>query len=147
MKRKKPTRNGTSDEGRLEGPSKEQGNSIHMRRVCLACLVILLIGAVSGMAQKKKKSGEQTRSVSGVVTNQDDVAVNGAVVQIKNTKNLQIRSFITQKDGTYYFHGLNTDTDYELKADYSGASSATRTLSSFDTRMDATMNLKLNPKK
>jgi hypothetical protein len=113
----------------------------------LACLVILLIGAFSGMAQKKKKGEEQTRSVSGVVTTQDDVAVNGAVVQIKNTKNLQIRSFITQKDGTYYFHGLSTDTDYELKADYSGASSATRTLSSFDTRTDATMNLKLNPKK
>jgi hypothetical protein len=73
--------------------------------------------------------------------------VTGAVVYLKNTKTLQIRSFFTQKDGSYYFHDLSPDIDYELKAEFSGASSGTHTLSSFDSRKLATINLKLNSKK
>jgi hypothetical protein len=37
--------------------------------------------------------------------------------------------------------------DYELKADFQGASSSTKTVSSFDSRKDVVLNLKLNPKK
>jgi len=62
---------------------------------------------------------------------------------------LQIRSFITQEDGVYHFYELNTDVDYKLKAEdkKSGASSDAKTLSSFDSRKQAIINLKLSPKK
>jgi len=104
--------------------------------------------AAGSFAQEKKKKGEETsRSVEGTVTSADDHAAIGAVVQLKNTKTLQIRSFITKENGTYYFHELSPDIDYELKADYQGASSGPKTLSSFDSRKNATVNLKLNPKK
>jgi hypothetical protein len=102
----------------------------------------LLLAAAAGFA-----ADSHTRSVQGTVTAPDDTLVNGAVIYLKNTKSLQIRSFFTQKDGSYYFHDLSPDIDYELKAEYNGASSATHTLSSFDTRKLATINLKLNPKK
>jgi hypothetical protein len=69
------------------------------------------------------------------------------VVQLKNTKTLQIRSFLSQQDGTYYFHGLSPDIDYELTARTDDAASGTKTLSSFDSRKEAVINLKLNPKK
>ena len=119
-----------------------------MRTIWLVLLaVLLLVAAPAGFAQGKKKGDTQNRSVQGGVTSADDQAVVGAVVQLKNTKNLQIRSFITKEDGTYYFHGLSPDIDYELKADFQGASSGTKTLSSFDSRKDAVINLKLNPKK
>ena len=85
--------------------------------------------------------------MQGTVTAADDSPVNGAVVQLKNTKTLQIRSFITKDDGTYHFYDLSPDIDYELKADYQGASSNTKTLSSFDSRKQTVLNLKLNPKK
>jgi hypothetical protein len=109
-------------------------------------LLVALIAAPAGFAQKK---GEQTtRSVQGTVTSPADAPVNGAVVQIKNTKTLQIRSFITQDNGAYYFQGLSPDVDYELKAEYQaeGQASGTRTLSSFDSRKQAVINLKLNKK-
>lgn len=109
--------------------------------------VVLLVFSPCGLAQGKKKADSQNRSVQGEVHSADDQVVPGAVVQLKNTKNLQIRSFITKEDGTYYFHGLSPDVDYELKADFHGASSGTKTLSSFDARKDAIINLKLNPKK
>lgn len=119
-----------------------------MRKTTATLAALLLLCAVGSLAQEKKKKGEETtRSVSGAVTAADDSAVVGAVVQLKNTKSLQIRSFITKEGGTYYFHELSPDVDYELKADYQGASSGPKTLSSFDSRKNATINLKLNPKK
>jgi len=112
-----------------------------------ALAAALLVGAFSGWAQNKKSKGDQTRSVQGVVRAADDSTLDGAVVYLENTKSLQIRSFITQKSGTYYFHDLSPDIDYKLRAEYRGAASGTKTLTSFDTRKEAVINLKLNPKK
>ena len=117
-----------------------------MNMIRLALAAVLLLSASATFAQKKK-GGETTRSVQGTVAVADDSPVIGAVVQLKNTKTLQIRSFITKEDGTYHFYDLSPDIDYELKADYQGASSNTKTLSSFDSRKQTNLNLKLNPKK
>ena len=104
-----------------------------------------LVCAPAGLAQNKKKNDDHTRSVQGVVT-QDEKPVSGAVVQLKNTKTLQVRSFITQENGSYYFHELSQDVDYELRADFHGASSPTKALSSFDNRKQAILDLKLSKK-
>ncbi len=128
-------------------PGASKGMEVNMRRVwILGAAMLLLLGISSAFAQGKKKGEEQNRSVQGVVTSPEDRAVAGAVVQLKNLKSLEIRSFITKENGNYYFHGLSPDIDYELKADYPGASSGTKTLSSFDSRKEATINLKLNKK-
>jgi hypothetical protein len=119
---------------------------VFMRRSWIVLGAALLLICLPAAFAQKKKGDEQNRSVQGVVTSTDERPVSGAVVQLKNTKSLQIRSFITQENGSYYFHGLNPDVDYELKADYQGASSSTKTLSSFDSRKQAVINLKLNPK-
>ena len=120
-----------------------------MRTVRVVLAAVLLVACVTaGFSQQKKKKGdEQTRSVQGAVTASDENPVVGAVVQLKNTKTFQIRSFITQEHGSYYFHGLSPDVDYELKAEFQGTESPTKTLSSFDSRKQASINLKLNPKK
>ena len=109
----------------------------------------LLLGLAGGLPAQEKKKGEDStiRSVQGAVKDPDDNLVEGAVVQLKNTKTLQIRSFISLKDGTYHFQGLNTNVDYELKAEHQGLSSPVRTLSTFDSRPKAVINLKLEPKK
>lgn len=84
--------------------------------------------------------------MEGVVSNSSGSPAHGAVVQLKDTKSLQIRSFITQKDGAYHFFGLSKDVDYELKAEHppTGSSSSTKTLTVFDGREKAVINLKLN---
>ena len=115
-----------------------------MTRTLTGWVVLLLLACAptAGFAQKDSA----TRSVQGSVSNPDDSAVVGAVVQIKNMKTLQVRSFITLEDGTYHFYELSPDVDYELKADFRGASSGPKTLSSFDSRKKAVINLKLNKK-
>jgi hypothetical protein len=126
--------------------SNQWGND--MRRVWLLLVaVLLLVGAPSAFAQGKKKGDEQNRSVKGAVVTAEDQAVGQAVVYLKNTKTLQVRSFYTKDDGTYYFHGLSPDIEYELRAESQGTVSSTKKLSSFDSRKEAIINLKLNPKK
>lgn len=118
------------------------------RKSLLLTLLAVLVLSVPAMAQRGgSKQDSNTRSVSGVVHDAGDAAVVGAVVQMKDTKTLQVRSFITQQDGAYHFQGLSTNVDYELKADFNGASSGVKTLSSFDSRPKAVINLKLEPKK
>jgi hypothetical protein len=121
--------------------------SRNLNRYAVALTAAMLLVCTSAVFAASKKGDDQNvRSVQGTVADAAENPVNGAVVQLKNTKTLQIRSFITKDQGTYYFNGLSPNVDYELKADYQGASSPTKTLSSFDSRKQATINLKL-PKK
>lgn len=106
--------------------------------------VLLVVLALAGFAFGQKKSKQpQEKSVSGIVTDASGNPVPRAVVQLKNTKTLQVRSFIARDDGEYYFHGLATDVDYELKADWNGKTSGTKILSLFDSHPEATLNLQL----
>jgi hypothetical protein len=109
-----------------------------------AVLAVACAGLVT--AQKKEKDDPTVRSLQGQVVDPDDKPAVGAVVQLKDTHTLQVRSFITQADGEYRFSGLRADTDYEVKADFNGMSSDSRRLSNFDSRKIATVNLKLNKK-
>jgi Carboxypeptidase regulatory-like domain len=110
----------------------------------VAMAALLLAFAAPASAQRKEsKENSTTRTVQGVVTDSADNPLEGAVVQLKDSKTLHIRSFITKPDGAYHFHGLSKDIDYELKADHQGKSSASKTLSSFDSRRQAVMNLKI----
>ncbi len=107
-------------------------------------VVAILVVALASMAFGQKKPKEPTeKSVSGVVTDASGNPVPGAVVQLKNLKTLQVRSFIAKDSGEYFFMGLPLDADYELKAEWNGKSSATRTLTSFDSRTEAKINLQL----
>ena len=108
----------------------------------------MLVAGVSLVAQSKKKGeDEKVRTVHGTVTDAEEKTVAGAVVQLKNTKTLQIRSFITQEHGTYMFHGLDRNLDYTLKAEFQGTVSPVKTLSTFDNRPKPVINLQLGPMK
>jgi len=115
------------------------------RFLVLAAAILALAPGMVG-ADKKDKQDANTRTVLGVVLDTADNPVSGAVVQLKDTKTLQVRSFITQEKGDYHFAGLSTNIDYELKAQHDGMSSATKTLSVFDSRKQANVNLKLDKK-
>jgi hypothetical protein len=116
------------------------------RRITWLAVGALLLTAASALEAKKKNPEDSLRTVQGTVTDAADNPVDGAIVQLKNTKTLQIRSFVTQQHGAYYFHGLSPNVDYEVRADFQGASSPTKTVSSFDSRKEVAINLKLEKK-
>src|SRR3954468_24675206 len=49
-----------------------------------------------GSAEDKKRAASE-RPVSGFVTDAEGKPVKGAIVQLKNTRSLQVRSFITRE--------------------------------------------------
>ncbi len=109
--------------------------------VSLVLVAILTLPSV-GLAQKKEKNPAE-RTISGTVMTQEEVPVPGAVVQLKNLKTLQVRSFIAREKGDYIFQGLSMDVDYELKGIGNGKESALRTVSTFDPHPKVVINLKL----
>src|SRR5438067_4661408 len=88
------------------------------RTLVFAALVLLLPAALfaQGKSRAEKREEANSRSVMGVVIRPDDQPANGAVVQLKDLRTLQVRSFITQGDGEYHFSGLRADIDYQLTA-------------------------------
>jgi len=114
--------------------------------------VILGSGLAGGLSAQEKKTKEEkreeanSRSVQGLVTGMDENPVSGAVVQIKDTRTLQVRSYITQDDGTYHFYGLKSDVNYQISARSGDLAAGPKTLSIFDTRKEAILNFKLEKK-
>ena len=95
--------------------------------------------------KKSKERDRSVRTLSGEVRLPDDTLVDGAVVQVKNLKTLQIRSFITQKDGKYNFQNLSSSVDFEVRANWKDYASPKRLLTVYDTRLDAVINIQLQP--
>jgi hypothetical protein len=58
-----------------------------------------------------------------------------------------VRSYISENDGRYRFSGLDPNVDYELHAEKDREKSATRTVSSFDSRKDIVITLKIVKRK
>ena len=110
-----------------------------------ACIAIVLLSA--GLSAQRKNQDTTTRNLAGVVTDAGGQHAAKAVVQLKNTKNLQIRSFITQEDGSYHFMGLSADVQYQVKAERDGVASSWKTLSVFNSKKTPVINLKLKSKK
>ena len=112
--------------------------------IAAICCAILLAATVPARAAEKDE--KPTRTVKGLVTDENENPIVGAVVQLKNTKTLDVKSFITDKGGNYYFHGLDTNTDFELKARSGDIVSRTRTVSTFDDRKEVVYNFQLKAK-
>ena len=116
-----------------------------LRRICSLAVAVLFIAAV-GTAQDKKREA-QLRTVRGVVMDKSGNPISGSVVFLKNTRTNSVRSNYTDDTGNYRFSGLDPNADYEVHAEKDGAKSLTRTVSSFDSRKEIDLNLKIDRKK
>ena len=101
-------------------------------------------GGSTGPPPPEKQKGPQLRSVSGRVTGSEDAPLKDSIVYLKNTRTLAVKTYIADASGNYQFNALLPNTDYELFAESQGKKSNTRTLSSFDSRKDVTINLKID---
>ena len=119
-----------------------------MRLFCLSLsLGIFFASIATAQDGKDSKHEAQLRTVHGIVTDKSESPIGSAVVFMKNTRSSAIRSYISDDQGNYRFSGLDPNIDYELHAEKDGAQSQTRTVSSFDSKKDITLNLKIEKKK
>jgi Carboxypeptidase regulatory-like domain len=106
----------------------------------------LLLSAPSAGAQKKDAE-PALRNVHGVVEDKNETPVGSAVVYLKDNRSLTVKTYISEDNGQYHFSGLDPNSDYEVHAETADLMSNTRTVSSFDTRKDFEVTLKLDKKK
>jgi len=128
---------------------KKSGTEAYrLRELCV--LILLFVPTLAfGQAQAPVigQPGTPTkRSIEGSVLDASGSPVPAAVVLLKDTKTLQVRSYIAQQDGKYHFFGLSTDINWQLRAEANGMTSKTKTVSVFDSHTKVILNLKLKKK-
>lgn len=115
------------------------------RRIFCLMVALSFFAAMAGAQDKKREA--QLRTVRGVVLDKAENPISGSVVFLKNTRTNSVRSNYTDDTGKYRFSGLDPNADYEVHAEKDGAKSSTRTVSSFDSRKEIDLNLKIDKKK
>lgn len=83
------------------------------------------------------------RSLTGTVTDKGGNKAAGAVVHLKDTRSLAQRSYITADDGAFRFGQLSTNSDYEVWATLNDKKTASKAISSFDSKKQVDIALKL----
>jgi hypothetical protein len=83
------------------------------------------------------------RVVSGYVVDAGSTPLVGATVFLKNLKTKAIRSYNTTADGKFRFAQVNMVEEHELWAEKDGKKSAVKTVSTWDTRKEFEVELKI----
>jgi Carboxypeptidase regulatory-like domain len=115
------------------------------RKVILAtsCMAIFSV-AVRGAAVFAQQRGPAQRVVQGKVVDASNASIKGAVVYLKDSRTLAVKSFFSDDEGGYRFGQLSQNSDYEIWAEFNGKKSAVKTISSFDSKNLFTINLKID---
>jgi hypothetical protein len=124
-------------------------NKFLIPRSALFVLLVLFMAFPAAAQQTKdeKKAEAQLRTVHGLVEDKDEDPVPASVVYLLNVKTQAVRTSFADEKGLYRFSGLDPNVDYEIHAEHEDVTSSTRTISSFDSRRDIEVNLKVTRKK
>ena len=114
---------------------------------CSAQLSIPMGGTHSEDTPSHKTTRVTSRTLTGTILDKNDKAVSSAVVYLKNTKTLAVKTYISQDDGTYRFPELSLNADYDVYAEKQGSKSKSKTLSQFDDREKPNINLQIDTNK
>jgi len=129
-----------------------------MKRVfCAGAVLLITLNCValqmtlplptSPSSPEPKSPRATTRTLTGNVLDKGDQPIADAVVYLKNTKTLSVRTYIAQKDGSYRFPEVSNNIDYEVYAERNGKKSNTKVLSQFDDRAQPHINLRIDVNK
>lgn len=116
------------------------------RSSILLVFLLTFLMAIAAGAQDKK-GDQHLRTVHGSVLDKSENPVVSAVVYLKNSKTLSVKTYISDDSGRYRFSGLDVNVDYEIYAEHGDMASPSHTISSFDDRKDIPLTLKLSKKK
>ncbi len=118
-------------------------------RVLFRFVVLMALGIAIALpaAAQDKKSDAELRTIRGTVLDKDETPRPSGVVYLLNVKTQAVKTYIADDAGNYRFSGLDPNVDYEVHAEHDDMTSPTRTISSFDSRRDVELVLKLSRKK
>lgn len=111
-------------------------------RRALRCISTIFISMlILSVAHRSEAFAQRLlRDVNGIVSDQHQVPLKGAVVQVRNLDTEEVISYITGVDGRYSFKRLEGNTDYSIWAKVHGRRSKAKDLSIFDSSKPKTIN-------
>lgn len=98
-------------------------------------------------SKAQKRAEAQLKVLHGSVIDKSENPMPASVVYLKNVKSQAVKTYIADESGNYRFSGLDPNVDYEIHAEHDDMTSSIRTVSSFDSRRDIEVTLKLSKKK
>jgi len=125
----------------------EQRDLAHRARIAGLMLLLAVGLAVASSISTRAAQEVELRTVHGSVVDKDENPVPSSVVYLKNVKTQGVKTYIADDSGNYRFSGLDPNVDYEIHAEHNDLESATRNISSYDSRRDVNLVLKLSRKK
>lgn len=84
--------------------------------------------------------------IQGKVLDGGSTPLPGGIVYLQDQKTNVVKTFIATDDGSYRFGQLPSDTDYKIWAEFKGQKSKEKLISSFDTKMNVTLDFHLGGK-
>ena len=109
----------------------------------LLLATLCVVGTPQAFGQNPKPDVE-LRTIHGSVVDKAENQAPGSVVYLLNVKTQAVKTYIADDAGAYRFSGLDPNVDYEVHAERADAISSTRTVSSFDSRRDIEVTLRLS---
>jgi hypothetical protein len=102
-------------------------------------------GAVFNGDRPQSSKPSKLRTIEGTVKDPSENPVSGAVVQLKDLRTSKVVDFLTKDDGKFAFHDLRLDVNYELAAKHGDLAAPIKKVTTFDTRNNVILTLKLEP--
>jgi len=123
---------------------KRLAKSMQFARKTAVLLGSLCLIAPFTLATPQVLAQSAVRTVQGRILDGSGAALKGATVYLKDGHSLAVRSYIAADDGGYRFGQLSQNTDYQVWAESDGKKSAVKTISSFDSKAQVTIDLKID---
>jgi hypothetical protein len=113
----------------------------HKQLLLVFVTLAFALGSASTFAQDDKS---ELRTVHGTVIDKNDDPSPSSVVYLLNVKTQAVKTYFTDDKGAYHFSGLDPNVDYEIHAEHEKLASPVHKISSYDSRRDIDLTLKLS---
>lgn len=100
---------------------------------------------VVGNNRPRPTKDTKFRTIQGIVEDQANNPVSGAIVQLKDLRSSKVVDFATKDDGKFAFRDLPFDVNFELLARRGPIATPVKKVSVYDSRKQVTINFKLEP--
>ena len=131
----------------FEDGSPEKVTAAQRARGILPLALAILACVLAAVPAPAKQKGPVSKTVSGVVTDDAENFIQGAMIELKDLQSGKVLDIYSQANGQYQFTDLRFDHDYTVQATYHDISSEVRQVSSIDTRARLTLNLVISKTK